>query len=94
MAVKRLHLKDSSAKKYDCYFEVKEDETLEIFASRNGLKYLIDELTLLLNSKNSDHTHFFSPEWGGFEMSEGLYDEENEKICHVKIYKTDFSESG
>ena len=62
-------------------------DELFIYTDLNGLRNLIDELGKLLKSveKNGlDHTHLWTEEWGGYELSSES--QGGELFHHVKIY--------
>ncbi len=46
---------------------------VEIYFDEEGFDFLLERLSLIRNKK-TDHVHFFTPSWGGEELSE-------EKIC-------------
>lgn len=62
-----------------------DQEKIEIHTNKDGLKYLIDELTNLYNSKKNEHYHLMTPAWGGNELTEEKQNEESNLINHVKI---------
>lgn len=65
---------------------------LAVHADLAGITMLIDELEILreqLEQNECPHTHLFSPEAAGDELtSTKIADQEDENIvvCHVKIY--------
>src|SRR2546428_11060135 len=70
-----------------------EGDVVYIHADRAGLEYLrksIDHLLDKLAKGHSDHDHFHSPDWGGWELSTSMLASEKDKGCktvhHVKVY--------
>ena len=71
-------------------------DVVYIHADRPGLEFLRDAINRLLANLakgKTDHDHFHSPDWGGWQLSTSMLASEKESGCktvhHVKIYSWD-----
>ncbi|MBP6002623.1 MAG: immunity protein 32 [Pyrinomonadaceae bacterium] len=68
-------------------FELSEEkDELHVCTDVGGLDFLIEQLSRLrdrMQTEESEHIHFFTEEWGGFELSSES--QIGEIINHVKI---------
>lgn len=60
-------------------------DQLDVFLDAEGLRDLMVHLRRL-ELRESDHCHFFTPDWGGYELVGKPYLPENIRVHHVKIY--------
>lgn len=66
-------------------FEYDSDgEKLEIHANEKGLRYLKEQIEILLEHKQE--LHLMTPSWGGEELTEEQQGKDNILIHHVKIF--------
>ena len=74
----------------------RQNETLEVHADTEGLDKFIRRLSRLRERELSegdkvyetlDHAHFFSPAWGGDELTEERKTPGSELINHVEVYQ-------
>lgn len=56
---------------------------VEIYCDKEGLEYLVKELSKLKNA--GDHVHFMSPAWGMSDLSEDKLCYENDLAHHLKL---------
>ncbi|ADI38290.1 putative uncharacterized protein [Waddlia chondrophila 2032/99] len=69
-------------------FELDEkNELLEIHGNVEGLIFLRDKITNLIEMEKNKHIHLMIPSWGGEELSEKKQSEQNTLVPHVKIFK-------
>jgi hypothetical protein len=64
-------------------------EILEIHGTADGLKSLVEIINKLIASRENEHEHMMSVQWGGQELSNDPMNPENRIINHVKINKWD-----
>lgn len=71
-------------------------DVVYIHADRAGLEHLrraIDRLLKNLDKGETDHDHFHSPDWGGWDLTTSMLSSEKNEGCktvhHVKIYSWD-----
>lgn len=58
-------------------------QEVEIYCDKEGLEYLIKELSKLKN--NGDHAHFMTPSWGMNDLSEDKFVAKNDLVHHLKL---------
>ena len=67
----------------------KESEQISVHGDPEGLEVFANAL-LKLAEKAKDgefpHDHFFTEEWGGYELSSDTQGEDGKLINHVKVY--------
>ncbi len=69
-------------------FEFNEkNELLEIHGNAEGLIFLRDKITNLIEMEKNEHIHLMIPSWGGEELSENKKCNENVLVPHVKVFK-------
>lgn len=56
---------------------------VEIYCDKEGLDYLIKSLIKLKNS--GDHSHFMTPAWGMYDLSEDKVRSENDLAHHLRV---------
>ncbi len=56
---------------------------VEIYCDKEGLDYLIKELSKLHNT--GDHAHFMTPSWGMDDLSEEKVVSKNDLAHHLKL---------
>ncbi len=56
---------------------------VEIYCDKEGIDYLIRNLTKLKNI--GDHTHFMTPSWGMDDLSEDKIIDSNDLAHHLKV---------
>lgn len=59
-------------------------ECVEIFLDNEGIEFFLRKLNKL--HKNGGHTHFMTPSWAGYELTEERQGNDNELINHLKVY--------
>lgn len=71
-------------------------DVVYIHADRAGLEHLraaIDRLLQNLAQGETDHDHFHSPDWGGWDLTTSMLQSEKASGCktvhHIKIYSWD-----
>jgi hypothetical protein len=66
-----------------------EGEQIFIHGDAQGLEYFAKTLLKISEqAKSGDfpHDHFFTPEWGGSELSSEKQSEDTKLVNHVKVY--------
>lgn len=64
-------------------------EQIFVHGDPAGLEYFAQALLALAEQAkkgDSPHDHFFTEEWGGYELSSTLQGKEGKLINHVKVY--------
>ncbi|MFC6327164.1 Imm32 family immunity protein [Alloalcanivorax gelatiniphagus] len=79
-------------------FEIDESsEQVSIHGDPEGLAFLAKELLKLAErAKSGDfpHDHYFTEEWGGYQLSSEQQSEKDRLVNHVKIYGWPTKEGG
>lgn len=66
-------------------FELNDAETLDVHGDREGLLRLASILTQLAESKEPDHVHLMTPDWGGTTLSAEPQGFDSTLFKHVKV---------
>jgi hypothetical protein len=67
-------------------FEYDKNGELKIFVDDEGSKLLINYFNNLITKKDT-HYHLLSSSWGGYELTEEIFDENSELINQVRIQR-------
>ena len=62
------------------------DDELDIIFDNEGINIFMQYLKCLLDDKDT-HYHLMTESWGGFELTEKLFNENANLINHVRLQK-------